>query len=73
MKLNLKIHDDTVDNLILDVLNMHIDITKKDIKRLKKIGSLRPHEQSDLDNDKENLTALNKVYDYFGGGFRGKR
>ena len=63
------IGDDIVDQLVMDSLKVQIKVVKKSIKQLKKTGTLEYYQQEDLANDVVVLDALQKVYDYFNGGW----
>jgi len=65
--MKFKLNDEAVDQLVLSILRTQIKVVKKSIKRLDKLTELKPYQQQDICNDKDNLKAMEKVYDYFGG------
>lgn len=65
--MKIKIDDDIADKILVSRLSESARYIKIDIDSLISKGELQPHQREDLRTNIEDLAALNRVLEYFGG------
>ena len=65
--MKLEIDDEVLDNLIVASLTDSINSIELEVKRLKKLKTLKEHQERDLEDCLVHLDALRRTRYYYGG------
>ena len=66
MKIQVDIEPESIDSIVQNELKWHYDNVKKDIKKLKNMKKLEPHQKRDKEYFEKLFPALEVVCDYYG-------